>query len=167
MKRLLCVLPIGLLLLTVACTTAAIAVASLGIAGAALESYCVAGAAGCSPAVTDYAALIVSQAGADASILESGQTTTTQIAEIVDNLNSAIAQGSALSGLTAQQQAEVDAILTAASSTLNLVEALTPPATGVASANAARSSIKIVLTKKDKAELAKMKLAIAGARAKR
>ena len=166
MKRLLPVLPIGFLLSTVACVSAAIAVASLGIAGAGLTAYCAAGGNGCSAALIDYGALIVSQSSQDAAVLESGQTTITQLAEITDNLNLAIAQGRSLTGLTAQQQTEVSAIITAASSTLDLIKAINSPATGVASANAVKT-IKILLTKKDEAEIARMRMAIAAAKAKR
>lgn len=117
-----------LLLISCGTTTPAIAVASLGIAGAGLATYCAVGGNGCSPALVAYSNLTIVEASADASILESGQTTASQISGMVINLNMAINQGHALVGLTPGQQEEVAAIIAAATSVVTLVEALTPSA---------------------------------------
>lgn len=124
-------------LILVACgptNTPAIAVASLGIAGAGLATYCAAQGAGCSSALVTYSSSIISEATADAAILESGQTTTAQIGQIIMNLNIDISLGRALPGLTAAQQTEVSAILSTASAVITLVGALVPAASVTAQA---------------------------------
>jgi hypothetical protein len=134
MKRLTA---ITLCLIQAACshgTTAAVAVATLGIAGAGLIAYCGAGGSGCSPALLAYGSLITTEATRDAAVLESGQTTSAELTQIVNNLQVDISQGNALANLTPSQRQEVLAIVTAASSVITLVKALIPK-TPVAAVN--------------------------------
>ena len=109
--------------------TVGIAVASLGIAGAGLATYCATGGQGCSPGLIAYATLITTEATKDVAILESGASTEAQIAQIVANLNTDLRNGQALSGLTPQVQIEVSAIVAAINTLLPLAEAMTPGAT--------------------------------------
>lgn len=137
-------------------STPAIAVASLGISGAALATYCAAQGVGCSPALLSYSQTIISQASEDAAVLESGATTTAQLGQIVLNLNLAISQGRALVGLTPAQQNEVTAILSSASTVIVLIQALTPPATV-----AAQATVKLPpMTATDTAKIAQMRTSV-------
>ncbi len=112
-------------LLACSTTTVGIAVASLGIAGVALEAYCTAGGSGCSPALLGYGELIVAEAAKDATVLESGQATAAQLATIVSNLQ-AYLTGASIPGLTAQQQQEVSAITAAIGVLIPLVQSILP-----------------------------------------
>ena len=137
-------------------TTAAVAVASLGIAGAGLAAYCSAGGSGCSPALVAYGGLIVTEATKDATVLESGQSTGAELTQIVTNLQVDINQGKALVGLTPQQQQEVSAIVTAATSVVTLVQALIPPS------SAPLASVKLPkLSANDSKKIAVMRTSIA------
>ncbi len=158
MKRFIIIATLAL----AACTpgsTPAIAVASLGIAGAGLSAYCASQGAGCTPAILAYSSLIVTEASKDATILESGQTTTAEITQIITTLNADIDQGRALVGLTPAQQNQVSAIITAAQSVVTLVQALVPASAGPG------TTVKVPkLTPADTAKLAKMRAKVAGAK---
>lgn len=150
MKR---ILTLAVILFASACSSQspAVAVATLGIAGAALTAYCVNGGSGCSPELIAYGALITTEAIKDASVLESGSSTVAQLQQIVWNLDQDITQGQALANLTPGQQAEVVAIISAANSVLTLTEVLISKAPTTA-------SVKLPsLSSKDKAALARMR----------
>jgi hypothetical protein len=134
-------------------TSVGVAVAALGIAGVALETYCATGGAGCSPAMITYGDLIIAEASRDAVILESGQATAAQINMIVANLQTYLT-GANLPGLTPAQQQEISAITTAISVLLPLVEAIMPkpPAPPTQTVSLPR------LTARDNAQLAKFKV---------
>lgn len=123
MKHLrLSVLPL-LLLLTGCTASAPILIASLGIAGAGLVTYCTTSGS-CPPAVVLYGGIIIKEATADAIIWESGSTVPEKLNQIIANLNADIAQGQALDGLSPEAQAQVRAILATAVALVPLFEAL-------------------------------------------
>ncbi len=164
--RIAAVLSLTLALMGCSQPSASVAIASFGVAGVGLEVYCASGGNGCSPALVSYAALAVSQADADATIIGSGQATVAQIATVLANLNAYIAQGHQLTGLTAGQLTEVNAILNAAQQVVTLVALLNPAPVAIAPA-AVRASGPVLtwpVTAKDQAVVAKMRAKIAAAK---
>lgn len=150
-------------LLMIACsnTGAAVAVASLGIAGAGLTAYCVSGGAGCSPSLIAYGTFVTTQATKAAAVLESGQSTPEQLQEIVDNLTNAVVQGEVLTGLTATQRQEVQAIVATANSVISLVRALIPPPVVATPLAAVRAPVRLpALSASDRSKLADMRAKI-------
>lgn len=140
-------------------TSAGVAVATMGIAGAALTTYCIAGGAGCSTALIAYGALITKEAIKDAAVLESGASTLADLQQLVANLQQDIANGNALVGLSSGQQIEVTAIVTAINTVLTITETLISktPVTGLA------ASVRVTLptlSSHDKSEIAKMRMKI-------
>ncbi len=160
MKRIISTIVVSAVLFT-GCgnVTAGVAVAAVGIAGAALSTYCITGGGGCSPGLIAYGALITTEASKDAVILMSGSSTVAQINGIVANLTTDLQNGQALIGLTGSQQIEVNAILSAVTVLLPLVEALLPK--GAVAPRATTSVTLPHLTSKDHAKLDEMKTAIA------
>ena len=158
--------PLIAMLFLAACSTSsvAIAVSSLGIAGAGLEGYCGAGGTGCTPAVTTYADLVTTLASQDATIIESGQATQAQIAQVVAGLGVAIANGKSLAGLNPQQQAEVSAIIAAASEVLSLIDGVQAPPVAAAANTftvTVQGGVHFPFTAHDRAALVKMRAKIA------
>lgn len=159
MKKLALLIPAVFLL---GCSTSAgVAVATMGIAGAALTTYCLTGGAGCSPAVIAYAALITKEAVKDAAVLESGSSTLADLQQVVANLQQDIANGNALAGLSSGQSIEVAAVVAAVNTVLTITETIISKTPAPAPTSPASITVKLpTLSSHDKSEIAKMRMKI-------
>jgi hypothetical protein len=159
MKRIALFLPFVLVLSACSVNSAAVAVASLGIAGAGLSAYCA--STKCTAAVTAYGGTVIAEATRDVAVLEHGQTTVAQVSEISANISDLLIQGHLLQNAPPQ----VAAIISAANSVLPLVTALlSHPQPSTAAPLTARTVVTVTLpplTAADKAKIAGMRAKVA------
>jgi hypothetical protein len=160
MKR---ILPLPLLLLLVACSVSiGVAVASIGIAGAAFETYCDTSANNCTPQEVSLGVAVVAESVNEETVLLSGATTATVVAQSVANLTALLVQAKALPQ-TPEVAGIINAIQVAIPLIQSLVAAATTPAVREPSGLIVRTVtvIPIKLTAKDRAKLAEMDAKIA------
>ena len=136
--------------------SAAVLIASLGIAGSGLSVYCASQGIACDPAVTAFSTAIINEAVADAVVWESGSTTAEKIAATVANLNADLAAGRLLVGLSPQGQAEVTAAITTIQALIPLFEALSAKNPVPVASVAPRAAKPVILPKLSTGDRAKL-----------
>lgn len=142
-------------------TTPAVTIAGFGLAGSSLALYCATPGSNCSPDLISYGQQIIAEASKEATLIESGSTTTAVIGQILLDVNMDIAKGKTLTGLTQAQAAYVSAVISTGQSVIAIVQALTPPAT--VEAKTVTVSIPAP-SAADKQKLAQMRTSVAAAK---